>query len=203
MLEQMEQVHKATAVKSLSLQWLTLQTSCWLLLPGKGAVARGLNIQLDSTVCDYRLFVPRQCLSLPAVVDENKLELSLVFLRLRWGRDCRIGQAGCLTQRLPDCLLHSLYRCCGCYQLSQPKAKVLKELFRRRHLNIIDNQCHDQLSAAKAHFRTSWTPDVPVQQELPPGAPGSLLPVACTTVLCLARPLTERLPQNAAIAVLS
>ena len=132
----MEQVHKATAVKSLSLQWLTLQASCWLLLPTKGAVARGLNIQLDSTVCDYRLFVPRQCLSLPAVVDENKLELSLVFLRLRWGRDCRIGQAGCLTQRLPDCLLHSLYRCCGCYQLSQPKAKVLKELFRRRHLNI-------------------------------------------------------------------
>ena len=84
--------------------------------------------------------------SIPAVVHENKLEPSLIFPYMCWGGCYGIGQAGCFTQRLSDGLLHSLYGCCGRYELSKPEAEVLEELFRSRQLQD-HSVCTDQLSA--------------------------------------------------------
>lgn len=95
--------------------------------------------RIESVVRLYvhmRLVVPDQSPSLPAVVHENELEPSLVFPYMCWGGCYGIGQAGYFTQRLSDGLLHSLYGCCGRYELSKPEAEVLEELFRRRQLQI-------------------------------------------------------------------
>lgn len=145
--------------------------------------------------------MPDQSRSLPAVMHENKLESSLVLLYVRWGRCCGIGQAGCFTQRLSDGLLHSLYGCCRCYKLGKSEAEVLKELFRRRHLQQT-NSFSDKLPAANTPFRRRFkTANVPAQQEWPPPpkAPAGPLPVACTAFLGSLRPLTRRQPRDAAV----
>ena len=134
---------------------------------------------------DERVVVPDQSPFLPAIMHENELELSLVLPYGRWRRCCGIGHASCFTQRLSDGLLHSLYGCCGRYQLSESEAEVLEELFRRCHLeqHIF---CTDQLSAANTPFERRFkNAHVPAQQEwhFPPLAPVGPLPVACAAFL--------------------
>ena len=145
--------------------------------------------------------MPDQSPFLPAVMHENQLELSLVVPYERGRRCCGTGQASCFAQSLSDGLLHSLYGCCGRYQLSKSKAEVLEELFRTCHLQH-DSLCTDQLSAANTPFqRRIKNADVPAQQEwpVPPLAPWKLLPVACTTFLGSLRLLIRRQPRDAAV----
>lgn len=78
---------------------------------------RKLTAQADAQVktAAQRVVMPpvqNKYLPLPAVMDEHQLELSLFFTQVRLVRSRRTGQARRFTQCLPDCLLHSLYRCC-------------------------------------------------------------------------------------------